>query len=39
MGFTSKFHKLIYLVGAYQIGKPLYDYMGHHCNNYMRGKK
>jgi short-subunit dehydrogenase len=35
----GKIKKYIYLVGAYQLGKPLYDFMEHYCNNEHRGKK
>jgi hypothetical protein len=39
MTIISKFHKAIYLLGGYQLGKPFYDYMEHHCNNEFKGKK
>ena len=39
MAFISKFHKVIYLFGAYSLGKPFYDFMEHYCNNYHRGLK
>ena len=32
----GKITKLIYLTGAYTIGKPLYVYGNHYYNNYMR---
>ena len=35
----NKLNSLIYLVGAYKLGRPLYDYMEHYCNNNHRGKK
>ena len=38
MGILNKFNSVIYLFGAYHLGKPFYNFIGHHCNVNFRGK-